>query len=73
MKETLIYDIDKLTNIKIKLLNVQCPTQAKIIEIEDNIDKETIYFLTETHARDNSVKMKDGIRFIHKTREINDK
>ena len=36
MKETLIYDIDKLTNIKIKLLNVQCPTQAKIIEIEDN-------------------------------------
>ena len=44
-----------------------------MIEIEDDMDKETIYFLTETHKRDNSVRMKEDTRSIHKTREINDK
>ena len=44
-----------------------------MIEIEDNMDKETIYFLTETHKRDNSIRIKDDTKCIHKTREIDDK
>ena len=63
----------RVSNIKMKLLNVQSLSQAKMIEIEDDLDRETIYFLTETHKRDNSIRFKDSTNSIHKIREINDK
>ena len=43
--------MNKPSNLKIKLLNVQCLTQTKMIELEENMDKETIFFLTEMHKR----------------------
>ena len=75
-KDTFInfnHSMNKPSNLKIKLLNVQCLTQTKMIELEENMDKETIFFLTETHKRDNSVRNKDDTRFIHKTRDLSDK
>ena len=45
------HSMNKPSNLKIKLLNVQCLTQTKMIELEENMDKETIFFLTEMHKR----------------------
>ena len=44
-----------------------------MVEIEDNLDIDSIYFSTETHRRDNGVRMGENIKCIHKTREIQDK
>ena len=34
-----------------KLLNTQCLTTAKLIEIEENMTEKDIFLLTETHIR----------------------
>ena len=75
-KDTVInfnHSKNKPSNLRIKLLNVQCLTQTKMIELEENMDKETIFFLTETHKRDNSIRNKDDTKFIHKIRDLSDK
>ena len=52
---------------------MQCLTQPKIIEIEDLLDQNTVFFLTETHKRDNSIRFNNNSNFLHKTRNIIDK
>ena len=44
-----------------------------MLEIEENIDQNTIYCLTETHKRDNSIRIRENYEYIHKTRDINSK
>ena len=60
----------------IKLLNVQCLTQQKMIEIEDHMNlscDNSIICLIETHQKRKTIKISDGIDSLHKMRDVSDK
>ena len=44
--------------INLNMLNIQCLTQPKLIEIENNIDDTDIYFLLETHEKRKQTRIK---------------
>ena len=44
-----------------------------MVEIENNLDRDSIYFSTETNRRDNDFRVSENITFIHKSRDIQDK
>ena len=44
-----------------------------MLEIEESIDENSIFFLTETHKRDNSIRIREKFDWIHKPRDINSK
>ena len=57
--------------INLYMLNIQCLTQPKLIEIENNIDDTDIYFLLETHEKRKQTRMKPNNEQLLKMREIN--
>ena len=59
--------------IKINLLNVQGLTQAKLVEIEESITNQNIFFLTETHNTRKRVYLKSNNTCIEKMRKVDDK
>ena len=51
------------------ILNIQSLTQAKMIEVEEIVNEENVFLLTETHKRDGRIRNANGLGIIHKTRK----
>ena len=61
---------------EINMLNVQCLTQVKMIEIENfllNSNNPNIYLLIEKHQTRKSIKINNDIKTLNKMRDISDK
>ena len=62
-----------MNTININMLNIQCLTQSKLIEIENNICNNDVYLLLETHEKRHQTKINPINQQLTKMRNINDK